>query len=109
MSCCCLLTLNGGVMVISRAPRQAHLALLQQVVIRQLQLGHRSGAPWGPKELDLGPTHDPAGPLPLRRTPGLLRLAHLCATRRIPSGDSPTTSSSARLSTTSSLVLATQL
>lgn len=39
------LTLDGGVVVIGGAPRQAHLALLQQVMIRQLQLRHRPGAP----------------------------------------------------------------
>ena len=39
------LTLNGGVVVVSGAPRQVHLALLQQVAIRQLQLRHGAGAP----------------------------------------------------------------
>lgn len=39
------LTLNGGVVVISGAPRQAHLALLQQVTIGQLQLRHGPRAP----------------------------------------------------------------
>lgn len=39
------LTLNGGVVVVSGAPGQAHLTLLQQVTIGQLQLRHRPRAP----------------------------------------------------------------
>lgn len=38
------LTLNGGIVVISRSPRQVNLALLQQVTIGQLQLRHRPRA-----------------------------------------------------------------
>lgn len=41
------LTLDGGVMVLGGSPRQAHLALFQQVAVGQLQLGHRPGAPCG--------------------------------------------------------------
>lgn len=43
--CTPLLTLDGGVVVVSRAPGQAHLALSKQVLIGHLQLRHRSGAP----------------------------------------------------------------
>lgn len=39
------LTLNGGVVVVGGAPGQAHLALLQQVTVGQLQLWHLPGAP----------------------------------------------------------------